>query len=407
MSSTMLRQLDRLVEISLTLNDTLDVDSILRFILTTGVDLLECEGISIMLYNEDEGRLYFTATTDSETIDLGDYPIPLEGSIAGKIFRENQPILINEIEDDPQHYTAITEQSTYKVRNLLGAPLHIREHTIGVIEATNKKTGIFTPQDQQLLSFIAAQSAIAIQNAQIVEQLQSANDELRQSDKLKADFMAVASHELRTPLGIILGYATFLKEESEGELAEHADTMLNAALRLRALLEDMTSMNLLYTGETQLRLQFTAVQTILDQACTLEEQTATAKEIRILRHFPDEMAWVQADERMVKVFQNLLNNAIRFTPSSGDVDVFIRPQENDILIEFIDKGIGIPEDQLERIFEHFYQVEHHMTRRYGGLGLGLAIARGLVELHGGCIWAESGGPNQGAAFKVVLPRAFS
>ncbi|MBC8330556.1 MAG: GAF domain-containing sensor histidine kinase [Anaerolineae bacterium] len=400
-------QLERLVEISLTLNSSLDVDQILDFILSTGVDLLECEGISIMLYDEEDGQLYFTAATDTNIIKLGDIPIPLEGSIAGTIFRENAPLLINDIENDPRHYRAISERTNYTVRNLLGAPLHIREHTIGVIEATNKKQGVFDQQDVQLLSYIAAQAAIAIRNAQIVKQLQLANEELRQADKLKADFMAVASHELRTPLGIVLGYATFLKEESVGELAEHADTMLSAAMRLRALLEDMTSMNLLYTGETQLRMELTALQTFIEQAYALETQVADEKDIRVTFHFPEETIWVQADERLQKVFQNLLNNAIRFTPSPGEVDVYIHSENNDVLIEFKDSGIGIPQDQLEPIFEHFYQVEHHMTRRYGGLGLGLSIARGLVELHGGRMWAESDGPNQGATFKVVLPCAFS
>jgi signal transduction histidine kinase len=205
-----------------------------------------------------------------------------------------------------------------------------------------------------MLSFIAAQAAIAIQNAQIVKQLQLANENLRQADKLKADFMAVASHELRTPLGIVLGYATFLKEESAGELAEHAETMLSAALRLRALLEDMTNMNLLYTGETQLRMELTALQTFIEQAYALETQTADKNEIRVSFHFPEETVWVQADERLQKVFQNLLNNSIRFTPSPGEVDVYIHPGNNDVMIEFKDSGIGIPQDQLEQIFEHFY-----------------------------------------------------
>lgn len=407
MSENISRQLDRLVEISLTLNSTLDVDQILDFILSTGIDLLECQGISIMLYDEEDGQLYFTAATDTKVIKLGDIPIPLEGSIAGTIFRENSPLLINDIENDPRHYRAISERTNYPVRNLLGAPLHVRDHTIGVIEATNKHNGEFASPDVQLLSFIAAQAAIAIRNAQIVKQLQLANENLRQADKLKADFMAVASHELRTPLGIVLGYATFLKEESAGELAEHAETMLSAALRLRALLEDMTNMNLLYTGETQLRMELTALQTLIEQAYALETQTADKNEIRVTFHFPEETVWVQADERLQKVFQNLLNNAIRFTPSPGEVDVYMHPGNNEVLTEFKDSGIGIPQDQLEHIFEHFYQVEHHMTRRYGGLGLGLSIARGLVELHGGRIWAESEGPNKGAAFKVVLPCAFS
>ncbi len=395
--------LDRLIEISLTLNSSQELEAILEFILTTAKELLHCEATSLMLYDERDQQLYFTASIGANSMELEQMAVPLEGSIAGTVFSENCPMVVNDTATEPRHFKLIERQIGYQVRNLLGVPMRIQDRNIGVLEAVNKHEGAFGEEDVQLLSFVGAQSAIAIHNAQIVEKLQAANQELRHADQLKVDFMAVASHELRTPLGIILGYATFLKEEGQGEFSEHADTVLNAALRLRTLLEDMTNMNLLYSGATELRLRITTIQAILRQAFDEVYEMARAQNMLMDIQYPKQDIWIEADERLLKVFVNLLNNAIRFTPANGEIFIQISTGGTEVLVEVRDTGIGISQEKLERIFEYFYQVEHHMTRRYDGLGLGLAIARGMVELHGGRIWAESEGPGRGATFKVALP----
>ncbi|MEW6403091.1 MAG: GAF domain-containing sensor histidine kinase [Chloroflexota bacterium] len=395
-----------LVDISLTLNSTLDLDVLLEKILSAGIECLKCEATSIMLYDEDDQHLYFAVASGAESDELKNIPVPLKGSIAGTIFMENRPIIVHDVPNDPRHFKVVEDRTGYHVRSLLGVPMRIGDRVVGVIEALNKRQGSFTDDDTKTLSIVAAQAAVAINNARIVEELQKANEELRKADKLKADFMAVVSHELRTPLGIILGYSTFLKEEAEGELSEHAETLYRAALRLRTLLEDMTNMNLLYTGATELRLRPVCIQSVVRSVYDEVSQMAEAREYQFDLIQPPQELWIHADNRLRDVFVNLLNNAIRFTPPGGKIIVRVSATEEDVFVEVKDSGIGIPSGELERIFEHFYQIEHHMTRRYEGLGLGLAIARGMVELHQGRIWAESEGPGKGSTFKVLLPRYF-
>jgi signal transduction histidine kinase len=400
----MINQLARLVEISVTLNSTLELEPLLEHILDTAAELLDCEAASILLFDYKKNRLWFAAATGSSPKELAEISVSLDNSIAGTIFQENRPLVINDVEQDERHNKNVSEQTKHEVRSLLGVPMQIQENKIGVLEAINKKHSIFTYADTKLLSIVASQAAVAINNARLVQELQDANAELSETDEMKTRFMAVASHELRTPLGIIMGYATFLKEEAKGELSEHATSVLNAALELRALVEDMTNMNLIYTGRRDIKPVRLVLQDIIHIAYDEVAFTAEAKDDNLILDMPDEPIYVNADQKLKLVFGNVLNNAVRFTPKPGEILIRLTATEEDALVEIQDNGIGIPPDKLERIFEQFYQVEDHMTRRYGGLGLGLAIAQVLVNLHEGRIWAESEGLGKGSTFKIQLPR---
>jgi signal transduction histidine kinase len=310
------------------------------------------------------------------------------------------------VDADPRHYTQVGEQINFKPKSLLGVPMRTKSKVTGVLEAVNKHNGPFLPADSRLLSIIASQAAVAIQNARLVQAIQSAYDELKQVDKLKSDFMAVASHELRTPLGIILGYASFLKEEAQGELSGHAEQVINSALRLRLLVEDMTNMNLMQVGSVELEMKPTPIQRLLQIACDEIRKMAEAKEHQLVQNLPPQPLRVQADQdKLVLAFVNLLNNAVRFTPPRGTISVNAFSQRDEVVVEIRDTGAGIPQSELDKIFKEFYQIEDHMTRHEGGLGLGLSIAQGLIKLHEGRIWAESPGANQGTTFKVILPKA--
>ncbi len=397
-------KLSRLLEISVTLNSTLDPERLLQFILDTATDVLDCSAASILLYDEKQGKLHFTAATGTDPKKLAEIPVPLDGSIAGTVFRENRPLVINDVESDPRHFGLVGQQIQFRPRSLVAVPMRIREKTTGVLEALNKRSGPFTQKDAQFLYVIASQAAVSINNSRLLQALQRTYDELNQLDKMKSNFMAIASHELRTPLGLILGYASFLQEKAHGELSEHASMVLNSALRLQTLVEDMTNMNLLKIGSTELMLAEIPIQIPVQSAHDRTKSTADAKNQRLTIQMPQTPLYINADvEKLELVFFNLLNNSVRYTPAQGEIRIQVDHKPGEVWVVVEDNGFGIPKDELANIFNEFYQVEDHMTRRYGGLGLGLAIARGLVELHGGRIWAESDGPGQGSRFTTVLP----
>jgi signal transduction histidine kinase len=397
--------LARLVEISVILNSTVELPPLLQSILETAAELLDCEKASILLYNETRGDLSFMSATGSDADQLAEIPVPLEGSLAGTIFRTGETLIINDVASDPRHFKKVGERTQFETRSLLGVPMRRRGQTTGVLEALNKRSGDFTEADAQVLAVVASQAAVAIHNAQLVQALQRAHAELTRVDKIKSNFMALATHELRTPLAIIISYAEFLQQDAQGAASGHAARVLEAALRQRAIIESMTNMNLLQLGTVDLKFAPLALQPILRAAWETERAAAEAKQIRLEWSLPAEAVRVKGDAKhLPAVFQNLFNNAIRFTPSGGMIQVSLASTPKEATVAIRDNGVGIPAGELTNIFKDYYQVEDHMTRRHGGLGLGLAIARGIVALHGGRIWAESAGPNQGATLKVSLPR---
>jgi len=402
---TNIKKITRLVEISGILNSTLKPDLLLQTILDTAAELLECSDVSILLYDENAEQLRFAAATGANREQLEEIPVPLDSSIAGTIFTENRHLVINNVEQDPRHYDQVGEKIQYQVDSLLGVPMRVKDRVTGVIEALNKKGGEFTEFDVSLLLVVASQAAISIHNAQLIQALQKANVELSQADKLKRDMMAVASHELRTPLGNILGYATLLHEEASQNTKPLAESILKASTRLRAVLDDMANMNLLYTGEADLDLMPTTLSAVLNIANEEVQNTFHEDYQEIQFRLPADPIDLFVDlPKISVVFVNLLENAIRFTPPEGDIHVSAEEKGGKVHITVTDTGQGISDSDLEKIFDVFYQNEDHMTRRYEGLGLGLAIARELVQLHGGKIWAESEGAGKGSTFHVVMPK---
>jgi signal transduction histidine kinase len=400
----MIIRLARLVEVSVTLNSTLDIRRLLQFIIDTAADLVDSEAASIMLVDENTHDLRFAAATGSDPDELAPIPVPLEGSIAGTIVREDRGLIINQVTGDPRHFRQVGERVRFQTRSLIGVPMRIRDRVTGVLEAVNKRGGDFSENDLQTLSIIASQAAVALHNARLVEALQRAYDELDKLDRMKRDFISIASHELRTPLGLILGYATILREEADPAASVHAEAVLNSALRMRALIEDMTNMNLMQAGSADVSLARHPLQPVIQAAQQEVAELVRAKGQRLTVRMPQGALLAMIDPpKLGRAVANLLNNAMRFTPAEGSLRLELERRAAEAWLRVADDGAGIPPDQLEAIFERFYQVEDHMTRRHGGMGLGLAIVRAIVRAHGGRVWAESEGLGRGATFTIALP----
>lgn len=399
-------QLKRLVELSVTLNSTLDLDDLLQLIITTAAELLDCEAASILLYHENKPRLYFAAATGSDPARLAEVPVPIDNSLAGTIFRTSQVLILNDAENDPRHYSLVSDHIQFTVRNLLGVPMLIKDRTVGVLEAVNKRGGDFDEHDATLLSITAAHAAIAIENARLLQATRKALQQVRESDRLKRSFLSLASHELRTPLGIIIGYSTFLKEDTKGERSEHASQVLSAARQMRSILDEMNNLAMLKSDEMIFKPQRIVIQDMLATVCEGIKDIAHTHEQKLVTAFSNEPLYVRVDvHKTALAFTNLLDNALRFSPPGTDITVGAIRDERHVLVWVQDHGLGIPVDQLQRIFEEFYQAEMPDKRQFGGLGIGLTITKGLIEAQGGRIWAESEGAGAGSTFKVLLPVA--
>ncbi len=403
MSEKRLRQLERILEVNLELVSTVDLSPLLERIVSIAAELTESEGASILLLDERSGDLRFCASADKELAPkLGEIPVPVRGSIAGVVLQERRPLIVANAAEDHRHFREVGAQVGFQTRSLLAVPLHARGRCIGVLEAVNKRnpTG-FTQEDVEILNTLAAQATVAIENARLVEALRAAYRKLGELDRLKSDFIAVASHELRTPLSLILGYASLLQERSAG--MREVEVVLRAATRLKHIIETMLNLRYLETGEMVLSWEVFDLREEIIQSCELYRSLAEAGQLSLECSLPANPLFVRADREKIRlVLDNLLSNAVKFTPEGGRVEVRAvqRPDTAELIVR--DTGIGIPQHALERIFERFYQTEAPMTRRHGGMGLGLSIVREVVERHGGRVWVEST-PGQGSRFVVRLP----
>jgi signal transduction histidine kinase len=401
----MAEKLAKLIEVSVTLNSTLNLDELLQFIIRTAADILNCQAVSILLYDEKRNMLFFAAATGTDSKQLAEIPVPMDGSLSGHVFLENEPFISTDLEKDAKKYGALVKHVSFDVNNMLAVPMRIKDRPTGVLEALNKRKGSFTEDDADIFSVIASQAAVAVHNSRLVQALQDAYDDIRATDQLKSDFLALASHELRTPLGIIIGYASFLQEESPGELSDHARQVLNTAMQMRSLIDSMTNLNMLRSREMVMHRLVVPIQQVLKAASAEVKSLVEAKNQQVVFEIPEQPIPVKCDPvKLSSVFVNLLDNAVRFTPDNGTITLGATQQNGGAVLAWIkDTGIGLEAGELKKIFKEFYQVEPHTTRRHGGLGIGLTIAQGLVEAHGGRIWAESEGLGKGSTFKVLLP----
>jgi signal transduction histidine kinase len=402
-----IRQLEKLVEISLTLNSTANLDELLQLLIKTATEILDCEAASILLFDEKRNRLFFAASTTSpDPRKMTLIPVPIDGSLAGTIFREGQAMMLNDVSQDPRHFSGVGQQINFETRSLLGVPMRIRDKGVGVLEALNKKNGNFSSADEHLLSVLASQAAVAIYNARLIQAIQKAYEDLSETDRLKSNFLALASHELRTPLGIIIGYASFLQDEEKGDVSDSAERVLAAASQMRSVIDAMTSLQLLQAKGMTFKPRVVPIQQVLNAAYAEIRPLAEEMHHQIIFDLPAISLLVTADpEKLTPAFVNLMHNAVRFTPSGGQITIGAAQKSGNIAVWITDTGIGLAADQLGKIFQEFYQVEPHTTRRFGGLGIGLTIAKGLIETQGGRIWAESAGLGHGTTLKVLVPPA--
>lgn len=399
------QRLARLLEISRVLTSTLELSPLLQSIAELAADLTQSAVASILLKDPGSPNLLFEAAPAEHLSRLRKLKVPLDGSVAGWVYTHRHPLVIHDAAEDQRIYRKIDQAIGFETRSMLAVPLTIKDRTIGVLEAINRlEHGHYTEDDLEILQTLAAQAAMSIESARLLEQLQAANEDLQRLDRMKSDFIAIASHELRTPLGLILGHATFLNEILPLEHREQMEVIVRSSLRLKEIVEDMASISHEERGLARVRPQNFSLAKMISEVCQSFQTEAAEKQIELGIDVPPEAPLlIEGDAEKIKVvLVNLLRNALTFTDPGGRVGVKAEQDDQAVKIVVVDTGIGIPPHDLEKIFERFYQVESHLTRRHGGMGLGLSIARAMVSMHGGSIACESK-EGVGSLFWVSLP----
>jgi signal transduction histidine kinase len=378
----------RLIDISRDLASTLDLDALLSRIIWAAKDLANAGAASILLYDDAARQLYFQAATNLDEPTRRGLVVPLEGSIAGWIVLNKQPVRSANAHTDPRHYN-IEQATSLPTESLLGVPMIAKNKIIGVLEAINKASGDFTEDDEEMLLVLGAQAAVAIENARLFQQ---------------SDLIAEFVHELRTPLASI-GTSTYLllrPEMSQEQREQMIHNIHGETQRLNTLASSFLDLARLESG----RVQFHPVK--FDLAPLLEEcqQTMQCKadenSIQIIIDIPPDFPQVNADrDKFKQVVLNFLSNAIKYNSSNGQVTMRASTGENEWLLEVQDTGVGIPEKSLPHLFEKFFRVRA-VEGKAPGTGLGLSICKQIVSGHGGSIEVKSK-LGEGTTFTIRMP----
>jgi signal transduction histidine kinase/ActR/RegA family two-component response regulator len=286
------------------------------------------------------------------------------------------------------------------VRSYLAVPVkRMGGGVIGGLFFGHSQPGVFTEQHERLAIGIASWATVALENSRLYSEARDAN-------RLKDEFLAVLSHELRTPLNAILGYARLLRGNllPADQVTRGLETLERNARWLTQIVDDVLDVSRIISGKIRLDVQAVDLSGVVNNAVATVQPAADAKAVRLQTLIDPRTGPVSGDpDRLQQVCWNLLSNAVKFTPKGGRVQVRLERVNSHIEIVVSDSGIGIKPDFLPMVWERFRQADAGPTRKTGGLGLGLAIVRHIVEMHGGTVHAASAGENEGSTFTVRLP----
>ena len=390
------------------LTGSIDLEKLLDLIVTTLRDVLHCRGVSLSLLNPDTQLLEIRAAAGLQPKWREAAKLKVGEGISGRVAATAAPMYVPDARNlvDFIFFDPV-------VRSLLVVPLMVKDRVIGTLAIDQAIPDAFDQDDERTVTIAAAQAAVALENAQLyadlkerAAKLEQAYRELQEADQLKDELVQNVSHELRTPLTFIKGYVELLLDSDMGPLTdEQRESLTIVADKTNALTRLVRDIILLQQVERE-TLQFSALSPadLARSALQSCEAAATKAGVNLIFQADENLPPIPLDRyRVNQVFDNLLGNAIKFSPRGGSITIEVKDLGDAVQFAVVDTGIGIPPDKLDRVFERFYQVDGSATRRFGGAGLGLAIARRIIDAHGGNIWVESE-VGRGSRFSFTLPK---
>ena len=434
-TNDLLQRLASLTNIGKTISLRYTTDELLKAIYNECKTVIDCSLFSIALLEESKNELAFELEM-REGVVMPKERIPVGEGLNSWVIKHHQPLLLASTAEE-RRFGLKSVEDTKPTESWLGVPMLARDRVIGVISVESFKKNAFTTEDLILLTAIANQAAVAIENANLyrdlegltyalenrvmerTNELRETNLRLMAADRSKNQFLANMSHELRTPLNSIIGFSSVLIDATRGLLQPRLHRFLEnihaAGNHLLELINDILDLSKIEAGKMELRAdQFDLHETIAAVERVMKGFAAEAK-VQILSHLDPALPPVRLDEgRLKQILFNLLSNAVKFSPPTAVVTIhcrFVARVDSPIGIDTVridvtDQGIGIPADELQRIFVEFYQTEDGRRARNGGTGLGLSLTRNFVELHHGKIEVSSK-PGHGSTFTLYLPIDFA
>ncbi|MDZ7991817.1 MAG: PAS domain S-box protein [Nostoc sp. EfeVER01] len=398
-----------LQKITAAFSEALTPQQVADVVVNQGIAALEATGGSVVLLTEGNTTLKVVqAIGYPQTLinTLTTFPITAPNQIAETV-RTGQPIFLENLAAMIARYPNLADVVTVMANNAWASiPLVVEGKVIGALGLSFTTGRIFNEEDRGFMLTLGQQCAQAIARAQLYEAEKTARAEAETANRIKDEFLAVLSHELRTPLNPILGWAKLLRTRKFDEATKirALETIERNAKLQTQLIGDLLDVSRILQGKVRLNLHAVDLKIAIAAALETVRLAAEAKSIQIQTVLSNDIGKVLGDgDRLQQVMWNLLSNAVKFTPTDGLVEVRLQQVGLDAQIQVIDTGKGINPEFLPYVFDYFRQADAKTTRVFGGLGLGLAIVRHLVELHGGTVQAESLGEGQGATFTVKLP----
>jgi PAS domain S-box-containing protein len=397
---------EKLAEVGAAVAASFDRDAIIQRVTDTATALTHAE-FGAFLYNvrdaqsRDPGMLYTLSAASKEAFVA--LPPPRANEVFESAFAGESTLRVDDVTQDRRYQATepvFGMPSGLAVRSYLAVPVKgASGNVLGGLFFGHTQAGAFTDQHQRAAEGIATWASVALENARLYVEARNAN-------RMKDEFLAVLSHELRTPLNAIVGYARLLRGGilSGDKAARGLETLERNAAWLTQIVEDVLDVSRIVAGKIRLDVQPVELPLIVDNAVATVQPAADAKGVRVQTIVDPRVGPVSGDpDRLQQVVWNLLTNAVKFTPKEGRVQVRLERVDSHVEIVVSDTGIGISADFLPYVFDRFRQAEGGTTRPTGGLGLGLAIVRHIVEMHGGTVNASSPGEGSGATFRVRLP----
>jgi signal transduction histidine kinase len=401
-------ELQALGEVSQAVNSTLDLDTVLSTIVAKAVQISDSDagGIYVLDDAQQEFRLRACNGMDEQLVAaVANQPMRASATIIGRAAAERQPVQIPDVCELP---TTPLRQIILRAgfRAMLAIPLLDPGRTVGALVVRRKEPGPFPKPTIDRLQTFAAQSVIAIQNARLFHELEEKSHQLVLESKHKSQFLANMSHELRTPLNAILGYTELILDNIYGETSDKMRSVLERVQingrHLLGLINDVLDLSKIEAGQLTLSLADYSLTEVVRTVFTGVEALAAEKQLGFNVEVQDDLPRGHGDERRIaQVLLNLTGNAIKFT-DAGEVAIEASASNGSFTVAVRDTGPGIDPTDQAKIFREFHQADSSSTRAKGGSGLGLSIAKRIVEMHGGRIWVESS-LGKGSTFFFTLP----